>query len=53
MFIVNLQNSVSKIDISGNWVLVEKFAPDCYNWEVKTTGRKPSGSFVNKNDINH
>ncbi len=44
MFVVNLQNSVSKIDISCNWVLVEKFAPDCYNWEVRTNGRKPGGS---------
>lgn len=40
MFIVNLRNFVSKIDVSGIWVLVEKFTPDCYNWEAETIGRK-------------
>lgn len=44
MFIVNLQNFVSKIEIYSNRVLVEKFTPDCYNWEVRTIGRKPDGS---------
>ena len=53
MFIVNLQNSVSKIDISGDWVLVERFTPDCHNWEVGTTGREPDGSLSLKNNINH
>ena len=43
---------MSKIDISGSLVLVEKFTPDCYNWEAKMIGRKHWQRFVNKNDTN-
>ena len=52
MFIVNLQNFVSKIDISGSLVLVEIFTPGCYNWEAETIGRKHWRRFVSKNDTN-